>query len=439
MTSNASIGLPLCESLPSIHYTDSHVSFRNKIRQFINTEINPYINKWEAKGSIPLELYQKAYNAGVYTPQFPISYGGQPPKNPKTNKHEWDAFYFLIFTQEMALTGSGGIVTSLWFCTQIGLSPLISKYCTNNYIKQTIVPKLMCGKEIVCLAVSEPSAGSDVSNIKCNATADPTDENFVIINGEKMFISNGLNSDYFTTIVKTDKLQLDMIKGKNKGKGKGNYTSKKQKKFDTFSVFLIPKNTNGIYVSKLKTQGWWCGNTTHIIFKNVKIDKRKYLVGKIGNGWKIIMENFNLERFAGAIHAIGYSRCCLIDSINYAKERETFGKKLIKHQVIRHKIVQMMTKIESTQALLEHIAFLYNSNKCSEKEISPIVALAKVQATKVLDFCAREAIQIFGGRGYIIGGRAARVERIYREVRVCAIGGGSEEILMDFVVNQSKL
>jgi len=165
---------------------------------------------------------------------------------------------------------------------------------------------------------------------------------------------------------------------------------------------------------------------------------KKNLLGKEHEGWKVIMHNFNHERFMMAAHSNRFSRVCIQESIKYAKERKTFGKRLADHQVIRHKIVEMARKVESTHALLEQIAYMIDKN-VSEQNLAGICALVKVQATKNLDYCAREAVQIFGGRGYIRAGRAGKVERIYREVRVNAIGGGSEEILLDLAAKQAKL
>ena len=191
----------------------------------------------------------------------------------------------------------------------------------------------------------------------------------------------------------------------------------------------------------MKTQGWWSSDTCYITFKNVRVPK-KNLIGNENEGFKIIMLNFNHERMMIAMSATRSARICLQDAISYARQRKTFGKELIKHQVIRHKIVEMIRKIETTQTFLESIGAMfcgYGGKKVSNHKLGGLCAMAKVQATKTMEFCAREAVQIFGGRGYLRTGRAARVERIYREVRVSAIGGGSEEILMDLIASQSKL
>ena len=177
--------------------------------------------------------------------------------------------------------------------------------------------------------------------------------------------------------------------------------------------------------SRMKTQGWWASNTAHLIFKNVRVSK-KNVIGEINKGWLIIMHNFNHERFGLALRSIGLSRTCLNDSVDYAKDRMTFGKKLIDHQVIRHKIMEMTRKIEAGHALMERYVYLinvieygdYKNNEAKSKNIKylgSLSALAKVEATQTLEYCAREAMQIFGGRGYLRNGRGHRVERIYRE------------------------
>jgi len=281
-------------------------------------------------------------------------------------------------------------------------------------------------KKIIALAVTEPSGGSDVSRILATAVVDPNDNDYYIINGEKYFITSGMKADYYTTAVKTSFNDNDNIR-------------------DSISLILIPRTIEGVFASRMKTQGWWCSNTAYITFKNVRIHKKMF-ISPFNQGWKMIMNNFNHERFMMATHTNSYSRLCLKHTILYASERKTFNKKLIEHQMIRHKIAEMIRKIETTHSLLENIAYLSNqptNNKKEkenqERELSGIVAIAKVQATKTMEYCAREAIQVFGGRGYLRGGRGNVVERLYREVRVNAIGGGSEEILMDLAARQAKL
>eukprot|EP01083_Nonionella_stella_P290841 989622_1 len=181
---------------------------------------------------------------------------------------------------------------------------------------------------------------------------------------------------------------------------------------------------DGIYFSRMKTQGWWSSNTAYVTFKDVRVPKSN-LISEENKGWNVVMNNFNHERFMMATHSNRYARICIEEAIKWARKRKTFGKKLIENQVIRHKIIDMVRRVESTHALLENIAYMTKMG-CSEKELAGIIAIVKVQCSKNMEFCAREAVQIFGGRGYIRGGIGNKVERIYREVRANAIGGGSE-------------
>ena len=225
-----------------------------------------------------------------------------------------------------------------------------------------------------------------------------------------------MKANYFTVAVRTDPTKKGM---------KG------------VSLVLIEANRKGVYRSRMKTQGWLSSTTTYVIFKNVTIPKTN-LIGKLNDGFRPIMHNFNHERFVFAAMSCRFSRVCLEDAIKFARTRKTFGKRLIDHQVIRHKIAEMVMRIEPCFAMLEQIAHKMKSG-LGDRQIGGPIALVKVQSTKCMEYCAREAVQVFGGRGYIRGGRAARVERLYREVRVMAIAGGSEEVLTDLAMRQAKL
>eukprot|EP00485_Elphidium_margaritaceum_P011384 CAMPEP_0202705932 /NCGR_PEP_ID=MMETSP1385-20130828/18433_1 /ASSEMBLY_ACC=CAM_ASM_000861 /TAXON_ID=933848 /ORGANISM="Elphidium margaritaceum" /LENGTH=262 /DNA_ID=CAMNT_0049364291 /DNA_START=30 /DNA_END=815 /DNA_ORIENTATION=- len=261
-------------------------------------------------------------------------------------------------------------------------------------------------------------AGSDVGNIGCFAIDDSDEPHkYYRVNGEKYFISNGINADYLTVAIRTNR---------------------DNKKLSALSFILIDVNkVNGgdatqmgrIYRSKMKTQGWWLGNTTYIVFKNVRVPKT-YIIGAENKGFVPILENFNHGRFAMASTAIRYSRCCLEDSLKFARKRKTFGRALTEHQVIRHKLVNMMMHIERCSSLMEQITYQMTQN-ISSRDLAPKMAMIKIEAAKCMEFCAREASQIFGGRSYLRGGTAERVERIYREVCVMGIAEGATEILTD--------
>jgi len=202
------------------------------------------------------------------------------------------------------------------------------------------------------------------------------------------------------------------------------------------SILLIDSKLPGVTVRRLKTQGWWISNTAYITFEDVKVPV-SHLIGKENGGFLPIMTNFTHERFSLAVMSNRYARSCLEDAIKFGRVRQTFGKRLVDHQVIRHKLAEMIMRIEGTHAFMEQIAYQYSRGKM-DQAAGP-TALLKVMATKTMEFCAREASQILGGNSYIRGGHGSRVERLYREVRVNAIGGGSEEIMLDLAMRQAKL
>jgi len=261
------------------------------------------------------------------------------------------------------------------------------------------------------LAVTEPWAGSDVARIQTTARREG---DYYVVNGQKKFISGGHIADYFVTAVRTG------------AEGMGGV-----------SVLLIEKDSPGVTVRRLKTQGWHSSHTTHILFEDVRVPVSN-IIGKEHEGFKVIMFNFNHERLVGIVLSNRCSRICLQESIKYARKRETFGQPLLSHQVIRHKMAEMIRLIECTHAEIENVTYQL-SQGVNSGLLAGSIALLKVQATKTLELCAREASQVFGGASYLRTGPGEIVERIYREVRVAAIGGGSEEILMDLGVKQAKL
>ncbi len=235
------------------------------------------------------------------------------------------------------------------------------------------------------------------------------DGDHYVVNGSKTFISGGMGANWFTTAVRT---------GGEGARG--------------ISVLLVPADRDGVSRTPLaRKQGWWCSDTATIYFDEVRVPAGN-LIGTENSGFLVIMANFNNERMAMAVGMEAFARVCLEEAVNWARERRTFGKRLADHQVIRHKIAQMKQRINATQAYIQ---------LCSRQIVDGNpqpgdIALLKVQASETMEFCAREAMQVLGGAGYM---RGNRVERIYREVRVNAIGGGSEEIMRDLAARQFGL
>jgi len=381
-----------------------HDRWRKHMKAYVEKEILPYVDKWEKNGDIPREAYTKAYEWGVYAAGYPAKYGGTPFEGV-----EYDPFMKIIFYEQLCRAGSGGIFTSIWV-HGIAVPPVLH---FGNEEQKEAFRDVITGKKLSCLAISEPNAGSDVRNIK---TVGRREGDYFIVTGEKYWISGGLKADNFVTAVRTG------------GEGIGG-----------ISLMIIDRGP-GVITTKLPLQGHESSNTAYIVFKDVKVPV-KNVIGKINEGFKYIMFNFNQERMGIAMAAVCFSRVLIEESVRYAKTRQTFGKHLIEHQVIRHKLAEMTRLTLAPHALMERVSYQMQSDPLGVKDpsIARNTALFKVQATKTLEYCAREASQIFGGRSYIKGGRGARVDRIYRDVRAYAIYGGSEEIMLDLAIRQAKL
>merc|ERR1719296_376211 len=205
------------------------------------------------------------------------------------------------------------------------------------------------------------------------------------------------------------------------------------------SLFLVAKTMPGVSTRKMKCSGVWSSGTTYITFDDVKVPAGN-LIGKEGAGFKMIMNNFNHERFGICVMTNRFSRVCLEEALKFANKRKTFGKTLIQHDVIRWKIAEMARLIESTHAWLENITYQMQTMQHMEAtmKLGGTTALLKVQCTKVFEYCAREAAQVFGGLSYTRGGQGEKVERLSREVRAMAVPGGSEEIMLDLGVRQTS-
>jgi acyl-CoA dehydrogenase len=379
---------------PSPFLKETHHAWRRELRRFIDREIVPYVEEWEEAEEIPLSLYKKASDFGLLRMGYPEAYGGI--------SEGLDRFHGIVTSEELSRIGAGGVTASL-MVHGIGLPPILA--LGSEEMKRKIAPAVLAGDKRVSLAITEPSGGSDVAQLKTRARRDG---DHYVVDGSKMFITGGMRADYFTTAVRTG------------GEGLGG-----------ISLLLIEADSPGVTRTKLKKQGWWASDTAALYFDTVRVPAENLLGGE-NQGFLGIVHNFNGERLGMAAGATGSARVCLEEAVKWAQQRETFGKRLADHQVIRHKIAEMVRQINASTAYLEMCAWRVMNGETPAADL----ALLKVQATLTLEFCAREAMQILGGAGYM---RGSRVERIYREVRVNAIGGGSEEILRDLAARQLGL
>jgi len=376
---------------PSPYYTPAHEAYRETLRRWVAREVEPHAGAWDEAGGFPRELYPKAAAIGLIPLGYPEEYGGIPG----------DLFYLIVGAQELARAGAGGIMASLLSHT-IGAPPIVRG--GSPALKQRVLPGIMSGEKISALAITEPGGGSDVAALRTTARRREGGE--YVVNGTKTFITSGMRADYYTVAVRTG------------GEGRSGV-----------SLLLIERDRPGFTRTALdRKMGWWCSDTATLYFEDCRVPAGN-LLGEENQGFALIMQNFNQERLFLAAGCNGFSRVCLDEAASYARERRTFGRALIEHQVIRHKLADMAMRINATQAYLESLAWRVEQG---ERPVAD-VCLLKNQATQTMEFCAREAVQILGGAGYLRGGK---VERIYREVRVNAIGGGAEEIMRDLAARQ---
>eukprot|EP00933_Yihiella_yeosuensis_P048337 TRINITY_DN44451_c0_g1_i1.p1 TRINITY_DN44451_c0_g1~~TRINITY_DN44451_c0_g1_i1.p1 ORF type:complete len:448 (+),score=101.97 TRINITY_DN44451_c0_g1_i1:114-1457(+) len=393
----------------SPYYNETHKAFRQTMRTLVEEKIMDHVHEWDEAGTIPKHVYLEAGKAGLLAlcigRPWPEQYFGKPPWG-----FEPDYFHEYIMLDELARTGSTGFMWGVSGGTTIGLPPIYQH--GSEQLKQHAMPACVKGEKVCCLAITEPTAGSDVASLRCSAKLEG---DHYIINGEKKWITNGIFADFFTVACRTGKPGVGGL-----------------------SLIVVEKGSPGLECRKMKCSGAWASGTTYITFDDVKVPKGN-LLGKENRGFQYMMANFNHERFSFCAMSNRFARVCLEDAVKFANKRKTFGKTLIEHAVIRWKIAEMARMVEATQAWLEWLCYQLNTMPKIEAtlKLGGQTALCKAQCTKVFEYCARESAQIFGGLSYSRGGQGERVERLSREVRAMAVPGGSEEIMLDLGVKQS--
>ena len=369
-------------------------AFRETIKGFVDTEIRPFAHEWDEAGEMPRAIYEKLGQLGVFGLGIDEKYGGLGFDDP---------FMRVIIAEEMGRCGFGG-VSAATSVRSITLDPL--QRLAAPEIRDRVLKDIVLGKTDSSLAITEPGGGSDVARLKTTAKRDG---NHFVLNGSKTFITGGMDSDYFVVGARTGGPGLTGI-----------------------SLFFVEKDAPGFSRTALgKKMGWWASNQATLYFDDCRVPATN-LMGQEDFGFLAIVNNFNNERLGMAAQCVGMMKAALEDSIAWAQERETFGKPLIKHQVIRHKIADMSAKIDAVESYIAMICWNIEQGEPPVAELSKL----KFFSTKTLEFVASEAMQILGGAGYL---RGCRIECIYREVKVMAIGGGSEEVMRDLAVKQMGL
>ncbi|MFO0692454.1 MAG: acyl-CoA dehydrogenase family protein [Polyangiales bacterium] len=371
-----------------LHENDEHKQLREQARKWASQVIAPHAAEWEENEEFPVSVYASAAEAGLLGVGYPEAIGGTGG----------DVTHVLAVAEEMILAGkSVGTVVSLG-SHGIALPPLV-KFGTPEQ-KERYVRPVLEAKKISALAITEPSGGSDVAAIRTKAVKDG---DHYVVNGSKTFITSGTRADFVVTAVRT---------------GPEGHAG--------MSLLVIDRDTPGFSVSKkLKKTGWWASDTAELHFEDCRVP-RANLVGMENAGFIAIMMNFTQERLLLASQCVAIAELAYRESIAYARERTAFGKHLVGHQVIRHKLADMATRLAAARALTGELATRYARGE----QTPALAAMAKNTATDMCSFVVDQAVQIHGGMGYM---REVVVERLFRDARLYPIGGGTREIMNEII------
>ncbi|EAY30688.1 acyl-CoA dehydrogenase family protein [Microscilla marina] len=374
--------------MKSNHFTEEHEMFRESLRAFLDKEARPYIDQWEEERRTPRDIWKKMGEQGYLGLGYPEEYGGSG----------LDFFYDVVFNEEIGRLNSGGFAITQQV-TQYMSSPYILKYGSEE-LKQKYLPGIISGDLVSCIAISEPGAGSDAANIQTRAVREG---DHYIVNGSKTFITNGVYGDFIITVVKTDP------EAGSAG----------------VSMLVIDRNAEGVTATKLKKLGWHCSDTAELSFADVKVPASN-LIGQEGQGFYYLMNGLQLERLCAVPAAVSAMENAIEVSLQYMSERQAFGRPINKFQVLRHRIAQMSAEVTALKAFSYYCCQLYADGVYDVKQCS----MAKLLVTEKAEEVATKCLQFFGGYGFM---EDYPLARMYRDVRVGTIGGGSSEIMREII------
>jgi acyl-CoA dehydrogenase len=374
-------------------FTAEHEELRESVRGFIDRELAPHARQWEEEEWFPDEVFGKLAAQGLLGLKYPESYGGQGG----------DYLHEAVLCEEMARVGSGGTAAGIGAHVNIATPP-IWKFGTDEQKQRYLVPAI-AGERIGALGITEPGAGSDVAAIATRA--ERVDGGFVV-NGEKTFITNGVRAHFIVTAVKTT------AEG-----GHGGIS------------FLIVDRGEGVESSALHKLGWHASDTATISYQDVFVPEQN-LLGELNGGFKLIMANFQWERLAMALGAVGAMRLAWERTAEYARERRAFGRSLSGHQVIAHKLADLATSVHTCRCVTYDALRRFVAGQEPLKEVTMAKLLTQRAAFELMDEC----LQIHGGAGYM---REYWVERAARDARLGPIGGGSDEIMREILAKVLNL
>ncbi|RMB56281.1 acyl-CoA dehydrogenase [Dokdonia sinensis] len=374
--------------MTDLYYTEEHHLFRESLRDFLQKEVVPHIDKWEKTGHIERFIWEKVGEMGFFGINYPEEYGGM----------NLDLFYTVIFLEELQRINSGGFAAAMWAHAYLAMTHLNAE--GDDRIKQKYLAPSIEGKMIGCLCITEPFGGSDVAGMRTTAVKEG---DHYVLNGSKTFITNGVYSDYLIVAAKTSP-ELG---------GKG------------MSIFVMDRDTSGISATKLDKLGWRASDTGEIAFDNVKVPVEN-LMGEENKGFAYIMQHFALERLIMGINAHARAEYAIEYALDYMKDRTAFGKTINTFQALRHLMAERTSEVEMAKAFNYATAYRLNRGEYVVKEAT----MSKLISTKIADQVINDCLQMLGGYGYM---EEYPLARMMRDSRLGPIGGGTSEILREII------
>jgi len=378
---------------PTIYDRPEHAELRNTVERFLAEEVEPHGEAWEEQGFTPREVIRKLGALGLLGITYPPEYGGSGA----------DVVTSVVFQEALARSTFGGFVVTVLVHTDMASPHLVragSKAQLDRYLR-----RIIAGELVTAVAVTEPDAGSDVAAIRTRARRDG---DAWVLDGTKMFITNGVHGELFFVAARTDP-------GAKGSRG--------------ISMFIVEKGTPGFRVGRaLAKQGWHSSDTAELVFEDCRIPAAN-LLGEENRGFYAIMRNFQTERIAAGAAAIGHSRTALRLTLDWVTNRKAFGAPLFDKQAIRQRLAMLHAKVEAARQLLYHCAWLADQGHDAVREISGLKAFACELANEVMYTCQ----QFHGGMGYM---RESPIERLVRDTRVLTIGAGATEVMLEEVAKR---
>ncbi|MDX2425386.1 MAG: acyl-CoA dehydrogenase family protein [Cycloclasticus sp.] len=374
----------------SIYFKEEHNMLRDQIRRFVEQRVMPVAEEWEETGKVPREILQEMGELGFLGIRYSSEYGGS----------EMDALGSVILAEELGRSTFGGFAVTVLVHTDMA-SPHLDNFGNKDQLAK-YMPDVIAGKKIVGVAVTEPDVGSDVAGMKTRAVKDGDD---YVLNGSKMFITNGVHGDLFFVAAKTD-TEVKASRG--------------------ITIFAVEKGSPGFSVSKsLKKMGWLSSDTAELVFDNCRVPA-KNILGEVNKGFYSIMRNFQNERLVLGAQAMGESSKAIELTLDYVTTRKAFGGVLFDKQVIRQRLASLAARVEAGRQLVYHAAWLDTQGIDCIKEVS----MAKAYCGELVNEVMYDCLQFHGGFGYI---RESAIERMYRDARIQSIGGGATEVMLEEV------